>query len=92
MQKVLVPITDINQIKIGSVIQESKYLRMVLKIETETTSQSNHYYVSYAVHIDDIEQTPTAIISCIELKKIQYLYCAQEFTYPAFNVKRVTFK
>lgn len=90
MQKVLVPITDINQIKIGSVIQESKYLRMVLK--NEKTSQSNNYYVSYAVHIDDIEQTPTAIISCIELKKIQYLYCAQEFTYPAFNVKRVTFK
>lgn len=92
MNKVLVPITDIEQIKVGSVIQENSKLRMVLKIKENNVSQCKHYYVSFAVHVSEVEQSPKGIMGCENLKKIQYLYSEQDFTYHAFNVKRVTFK
>jgi hypothetical protein len=84
--KVLVQITDINQIKLGSVIQQDSCYRKVLKIVDKG------YYVSYPTSIKEVDPTPEAINACPILKRIQYLYCKQEFTFPSFNVKRVTFK
>jgi hypothetical protein len=92
VNKVLVPITDIEQIKVGSVIQERDLLRMVLKIEKTKVSQCKDYYVSFAVHISEVEQSPKGIMACEDLKKIQYLYTDQDFTYLDHKVKRVTFK
>jgi hypothetical protein len=92
MNKELVQITDMSQVKVGTVIQEGTVLRMVLKIEESVNSYSKHYYVSHGVKITDVEQTPQAIVARRELKVIQYLYSSDEFINPSFRTFRVTFK
>ena len=91
--KVLVPITDPMQIKVGTVVEnkQGQYI-MVLKIEETKNAQTLHYTVSAAIDKREIGETPQEIMACSSLKIPKWLFGQQDFMYEAFGIRRVTFK
>ena len=91
--KVLVPITDPTQIKVGTVVEnkQGQYI-MVLKIEETKNAQTLHYTVSAAIDKKYIGETPEKIMACSDLRIPKWLFGQQDFMYKAFGIQRVTFK
>ena len=91
--KVLVPITDPTQIKVGTVVEnkQGEYI-MVLKIEDYAGGQTKHYTVSAAIDKREVGETPQEIMACSDLKIPKWLFGQQDFMYEAFGIRRVTFK
>lgn len=84
MIKVLTPITDLDQLKVGSVIERQGTYIMVLKIRGKEILTSEHVLCS------SVEESPKAIGARPELKRPLYIFNKQELI--KYNCQKVTFK
>jgi hypothetical protein len=86
-KKVLIPIWGWNDLKEGSIFQEGKVYRKVLKFIEEGGVKKA--VVSYFVWVNEVDETPEAISARPELAKPCYKFELKGFT--QFGSKRVTF-